>query len=171
MKNPHGLMLLSLLAAPPATAQQSGLQDPLLDRLAGQWVMTGTIAGAEITHDVDAEWVLGHNYLRIKDVSRERTAAGAPEYEAIVFIGWDATRKQYDCLWLDVTGGGGLTGEGIGHGRRVGDEIPFVFRLPDGSVIHNTFANRGASDSWEWHIDNESDGKRTPFARVTLHRR
>ena len=119
MKHPYGLMLLSLLVAPPVTAQQSGLQDPLLDRLAGQWVMTGTIAGAEITHDIDAEWVLGHHYLRIKDTSRERTATGEPEYEAIVFIGWDETRKQYDCLWLD----------------------------------------------------DASDGTRTPFARVTLHRR
>jgi hypothetical protein len=171
MKNPLGIVLLSLLAALPATAQQSGLQDPLLDQLVGRWIMTGTIAGAEVTHDVDAGWVLGHNYLRIGDISREMTAAGAPEYEAIVFIGWDATRAEYDCLWLDVTGGGGLTGEGIGRGTRAGDDIPFVFALPDGSVIYNTFVYRRATDSWEWHIDNESDGKRTPFARVTLHRR
>jgi hypothetical protein len=30
----------------------------LLDHLAGQWILQGTIAGKRTTHDVQVEWVL-----------------------------------------------------------------------------------------------------------------
>jgi hypothetical protein len=37
--------------------------------------------------------------------------------------------------------------------------------------FHTTFVYDRASDSWQWHMDNESSGVRRPFARVTLTRR
>ena len=61
MKTTLCIIALFLLAPPSTTAQQPGFQDPLLDLLAGNWVMTGTIAGAETTHDIVAEWVLERN--------------------------------------------------------------------------------------------------------------
>ena len=50
----------------------------------------GTIARKDTTHDIVSEWVLGHQYLRIHERSREKDGKGQPQYEAIVFIGWDA---------------------------------------------------------------------------------
>jgi hypothetical protein len=94
-----------------------------------------------------------------------------PKYEALVFIGWDEPSKQYACLWLDVTGGGGLTGEGIGHAKREGDTLPFLFNVGDVYRIHTTFAYNRSLDSWELNIDNERDGKFKPFARVGLRRK
>src|SRR5579872_4632366 len=41
-----------------AFGQQPTFHDPLLDHLAGNWVLQGTIAGKETTHDVEAAWVL-----------------------------------------------------------------------------------------------------------------
>jgi hypothetical protein len=39
--------------------------------MTGHWVMTGTIRRQPTTHDVDAEWVLKREYLRIQEVSRD----------------------------------------------------------------------------------------------------
>ena len=147
-------------------------EDPLLDRLAGRWVLRGNIHGQETTQDIDAQWVLGHNYLRISETSREKDAKGQAEYEAIVFIGWDQPSEQYTCLWLDSTGGGGLAAESFGHAKRKGDELPFIFRDSDGSVgIATTFSYDKGNDAWAWAIDNVQDGKATPFARVKLTRK
>jgi len=170
MKTVLCAVVLCFVASLQATAQQQGFQDALLDRMAGNWVLKGTIAGAETTHDIVAEWVLGHHYLRFHEVSREKNNGNEPEYEAIVFIGWDQPTNQYACLWLDSTGGGGLDAQVIGHAKPSGDDLAFVFELGDGGIIHTTFAYSRDTDTWQWHIDVEKDGERKPFARVTLAR-
>jgi hypothetical protein len=162
-----GVVLLSL----SGSTQQATFQDPLLDRLLGTWVLQGTIAGQETTHDIVAEWVLGHQYMRFHEVSREKDAAGRAAYEAIVFIGWDEALGQYACLWLDSTGGGGLTGQAIGHAQRGGHRIEFLFKGQNGSLFHTTFTYDKASDTWQWLMDGEEAGKRQPFARVMLARK
>jgi hypothetical protein len=162
--------LLTVLAG-PALAQQPAFRDTLLDRLAGRWVLQGTIAGSQTTHDVTAEWVLAHQYLRIHEVSREKDAAGTPAYDAIVFIGWDQPSSQYACLWLDSTGGGGLSAPAIGHGTRSGDEIAFLFQGGDGSIFHTTFAYERTTSTWQWRMDGEQKGELQPFARVKLVRK
>jgi len=154
-----------------AGAARAGLDDELLDRLAGSWVMEGTIAGQDVTHDIDSEWVLGHNYIRLHELSREKDESGGPAYEAIVFIGKDPVSGGYACLWLDQTGGGGLVGDAIGHAVPGDDEIPFVFGDPSGGVIYNTFSYDRDSDTWSWAIDVEKDGQRSEFARVSLRRK
>ncbi len=140
MKTTRCFVALCLLIPLPATAQQSGFQDALLDHLAGYWVLRGTIAGTETTHHIVSEWVLGHYYLRLHEVSREKSDGGEPVYEAIVFIGWDEPSNQYTCLWLDSTGGSGLSAEAFGHAKKSGDDLAFVFKAGDGSIIHTTFA-------------------------------
>jgi hypothetical protein len=171
LRTSHYVLVALLLPVIPTSAQTTGLQDPLLDRMIGEWVLEGTIAGDQVTHDVVFEWVLGHQYVRFHEVARETDAAGRPAYEAIVFIGWDTPTNRYACLWLDSTGGEGLTGEGIGHGVAAGDSIPFYFVFPDGSPFHTTFAYDRSTDTWEWHMDGEENGIRRPFARVTLSRK
>ena len=159
-----------LLASLPASAQPTAFQDPLLDSLVGKWVLQGVIARRETTHDITAEWVLSHEYVRLHEVSREKDAKGQPAYEAIVFIGWDQPSASYACLWLDSTGGGGLSAHAIGHGKRNGDEIAFLFKDEDGSLFHTTFAYRRDADTWQWLMDNEDGGKLQPFARVALRK-
>ena len=168
MKTALRVIALCFLISLPAAAQQQGFQDALLDHLAGVWVLKGTIAGAETTHDIVAEWVLGHQYLRFHDVSREKGNGDTPVYEAIVFIGWDQPSNQYACLWLDSTGGGGLSAQAIGHAKPSGDDLAFVFEAGNGGVFHTTFTYNRDTDTWQWLMDTEKDGKRTPFARVTL---
>ena len=99
-------VLLSLSLSFPAFAEQQGFHDALLDRMVGDWLLSGDIGGNQVIHDVAAEWVLGHQYLRFHEVAREVDSEGTPAYEAIVFIGWDHLTNRYTCLWLDVTGSG-----------------------------------------------------------------
>ena len=165
------IALWVLLVSAAAWPQSGGMRDALMERMAGRWVLQGTIAGRQTTHDVDVEWVLNREYLRLHEVSREKDGQGRPAYEAIVFIGWDAASGRYACLWLDSTGGGGLKGEAIAYAKRGGDELPFLFRGADGSLFHTTFAYDRKADAWQWKMDGEDRGKLQPFARVTLTRK
>lgn len=167
----HVLFVVAIcLAAPSWSAAQTGFQDPLLDRLMGTWVLRGTIAGAECTHDIASEWILGHQYLRIEEVARETESNGKPAYEAMVLVGWDEPTGRYACLWLDDTGGGGLSNGIIGYAGPGEDELAFVFETGAESAIHTTFAYRRENDTWQWLIDLENGEKRKSFARVTLTR-
>lgn len=156
----------------PTSAAAPVYTDPLLDRLVGTWVLRGQIARKDTTHDVVAEWVLDHQYVRLHEVAREKDGKGNAAYEAIVFIGTGRPAHEYTCLWLDSTGGGGLVPEGFGHAMRVDGEIPFVFLDGSGKIsFKNTFAYDKGTDSWAWIMDNVVDGKAKPFGRVKMTRR
>jgi hypothetical protein len=160
------IFILLIIGSLPVTAKAQSLQDPLLDHMTGQWVLQGTIAGGATTHDVVAEWVLNHQYVRLHEVSREHNDKGQPAYEAIVFIGKDEL-SGYACLWLDSTGNGGLSAQGIAQGKRTGDEIAFLFKVKD-SIFHTTFVYSKSTKTWQWIMDDEQGGKLQPFARVKL---
>lgn len=145
--------------------------DSLFDRLVGDWVLRGVIARQQTTHDVTFEWMLGREYVRMHEVSRERTADGKPAYEAIVLFGRDPKTGEYGCLWLDNTGATAFDPAGTGRGSVAGDSISFLFKYTETDRFHTTFVYHQPSDSWEWHMDNDSSGVRRPFARVTLTRR
>jgi len=163
--------VLALLAPSVARPQQVVSPRTLLGQLTGTWVLEGTIDGNQVTHDVEAGWVLGEHYVQLREVSREKDATGKPEYQAIVYLAWEPAAGEYACLWLDSTGGGGLTAQAIGHAKPHGDEIRLVFAVGDGSSFHTTFAYDEAADTWQWSMDIEREGSRVPFARVVLERR
>lgn len=165
------VFVLPLVALSSFTfARQPAPQASLFDRLAGTWVLRGTIDNKPTTHDVDAEPVLNGGYIRLHEVSREKDAKGGPAYEAIVFISVDKKSGEYTALWLDNTGSGGLSADGIGRGTPSGNSIPILFKTADGDVFHTTFIYSPDTDSWQWVMDGESGGKLHPFARVTLTR-
>ena len=169
----RSLALIAALAASAATplAGQSLAPDSLFDRLIGHWVLTGTIARRQTTHDVAFQWMLGREYVQMHEVSRERDADGSPAYEAVVLFGRDPGSGQYACLWMDNTGAAAFDPAGIGRGAVAGDSIPFLFRYTAATSFHTTFVYDRASDTWQWHMDNDSAGIRRPFARVSLARR
>lgn len=172
-----GLGPFSGCAAPPspwADAQHDaihGFQDPLLDSFVGDWVLEGLMAGGDVVHDVTAEWVTGHQYLRFVELSRELEEDGTRAYEAIVIIGWDAENERYACLWLDSTGGGGLVNGIIGYAVSDGDRLAFLFEMGDETRFHTTFLYDRERDAWEWRMDSERDGGLRPFTRATMKRR
>jgi hypothetical protein len=166
------LVFVSAGAGLRAAPQAAPAPTPaLFERLAGHWVLQGTIDRKQTTHDVDADLVLNKGYVRLHEVSREKDGTGAPQYEAIVFISVDKKSGVYNCLWLDNTSNAGLSNGGMGHGKPDGNTIPFLITPTGGDVFHTTFIYSPQSDSWRWEMDGESNGKREPFARVTLTRR
>jgi hypothetical protein len=151
-----------LLAVPSFAADK----DPLLDHMAGKWVLTGTIENKPTIHDVTAEWILQNTYLRLTEVAREKDAGGKPLYEAEVLIAYDAAKKRYVCFWYDITGVAGPDAGG-GVASREGDSLPFLFNF-GGVPFHTTFAYQSASATWTWTMDGEDHGKLVPFARMTM---
>jgi hypothetical protein len=142
----------------------------LLDRLAGDWVLQGTIGGKQATHDVHAEWVLNRGYLRLHEVSHEKNSSGSPAYEAIIFLSWDAKAQEYACLWLDSTEVWDFSAHGIGRAKRSGASIPWIFTMSPSNSIHTTFVYDQSSDTWKWFIDDVTNGKSDRFADVKLSR-
>lgn len=138
--------------------------------MVGRWVLRGTIARQSVVHDVEADWVLAHHYVRIHEVSREKDKEGRPAYEAMVFVAWNEQgQARYSCVWLDVTGG--LSTLSIGLAMHTENELPFVFKNEKGEVdLTNRFVYNPKDDSWEWRIDNIVKDVPKEFARLRLTR-
>jgi len=158
-----------LLASITAAAQQASVAAPLLEHLTGHWVLRGEIGGKQTTHDVDAEWIIQHHYVRIHEVSRDKDAKGQAQYEAMIFVGQTETPKAYTCVWLDVYGGSSI--ESIGVAEPGENKLPFIFKNEKGEVsFHNDFIYDPAAGAWEWRMDNVEKGVPKPFGRVKLTR-
>lgn len=164
------ITLLALAMAPATLSAQALSADSVFDHLVGRWVLRGTIARRATTHDVTFDWRLGREYLQMHEVSREKTTSGAAAYEALVLFSRDPQTGEFACLWLDNTGVSGFRTQDAGRGRVAGDSLPFLFEYTSTDHFHTTFVYHARSDSWEWHMDNDSAGVRKPFARVTLTR-
>lgn len=151
------------LAAPP----DARFEDARLDRLAGHWIVAREIRGEVVPNRLDAEWVLQHRFLRLHYTD----PAKPPQYEAMVFVGWNRERAEYVAHWIDVFGGD--FSETLGHGRVEGDSIVLVFPYPDGD-FRNTYRWWPASGSWTSRGESQdSTGAWRPFMsdRFTRARR
>lgn len=166
-------LLVLCLPVRPLVAESAAANDAFLHHFDGSWVLRGTLAGKATTHDVTSAWILGGLYLQLHERSREIDAKGKPQYEAVILLGADPATGEYQCLWLDSTGGGGLLPEAFARGKRVGDSIEFIFRDADKTIsFTNTFSYNAGEQSWSWQLDNvRKDGTHVPFGRVRLKHR
>jgi hypothetical protein len=161
------LFVLAIFGTAAAMAQQAPISSPLLDHLAGRWVLEGSVGKQPVIHDLDAEWVMQHQYLRFREISRDKNAKGEPQYEATVFIAWNEKSKQYSCVWLDVYGG--ASAESIGLATPKENELAFVFHDEHGeTTFTNTFIYDPKTNTWENRLDNIVKGEAKPFARFKL---
>lgn len=151
----------------------------LMNHLVGRWTMTGTLGGKQTTHDADARWVLNREYVEFHETSRDRRQDGSPAYEAILFLAWHAKTSEFMCLFLDNTVGGGLSPEGIAHGKRSGNAISVVFAcraghcppgLSEDESLQTTFVYQRSTDTWRLTIDDVTDRKTDRWGDMTLTR-
>lgn len=162
-------LALTSMAAPAA---QTSAHEELMNRMTGHWTMTGTIGKAATTHDVDVDWILKNEYIRIHEISRDKDPGGGAGYEAWIYVVWNSAKNEYAVMWLDNTGPADFGPEGVGHAKPDGDRIPFIYKLADGTGIRTTFAYDRSKDTWAWAIDNvDAKGATAPFARLTLVRK
>jgi len=158
------LAFATAAAAAPIDGAGVTLNDPLLDKLVGHWSMTGTLAGRAVKHDVDAQWVLNHQFLQIHEIDTKTGPDGKPGYEAMPMVGYDNASERYVAHWIDVFGG--RWSETLGYGTKTGDAISFVFEYPDGP-FRTTFRRDGGG--WRWSmVQKNAQGEWKTFAEMTL---
>ena len=167
MKFSNALLLAVLLSA-PSNAQTAAWHDDLIEHMSGTWLLEGNVAGQTAHHEVKAEWVLDHQFLRIEEKTSANAPASERRYDAIWFLGYDAISERCVLHLLDTFGG--RFSETLGYGVREGNTIRFVFEYPDGP-FHNTWRWSPAQNAWQWLMEQkDKDGKWTTFADLKLTR-
>lgn len=151
-------------------AQHNLPSDTLLNHLTGKWLLTGRIDGKQVKHDIQAGWVLGHEYFQFKETSRERDAKGKPEYEAVVYITYNQANSQYDCLWLDNTSNAGLSNGIIAHAKKEPNQLALKFKFSEHFNFYTTFFYNPAQQTWKWSMTSEDKGKKETFANAVMRK-
>jgi Protein of unknown function (DUF1579) len=146
--------------------EHTPVKDNLLDRLVGKWKVTGMVAGDEVSQSCVVDWVLNHQFLRIHFLDVKKRP---PEYEAMVFLGYDNMSERYIIHWLDVFGG--RYSETLGYGTKKDESaILFVFEGHTGP-LHNTFSWDSKSKTWKMLIRQKNEaGRWALFAEETLQK-
>ena len=157
------LVFVLVLTCVPSLAQAPAKwQDNLADHLTGIWNVAGQVLGHEAHHEVNAEWVLNHQFLRIHEKTSPTAPPNENRYEAIWFLGYDAVSERYVLHLIDIFGG--RFSETLGYGARNGNEILFVFEYPDGP-FHTTLRWSPENTTWQWLLEQkDKSGKWTTFA-------
>jgi hypothetical protein len=163
-------MLLLAAVASWAQGPQPPVNSPLLDHLAGRWIANGSVAKQAVAHEVQAEWVLQHHYLRLHEVAEAKNAGGEPQYEAEVYVAWNEEPKNYSCAFLDVYGGLNVGSIGVAQPRE--NQLPFVFKNVKGETdFINEWTYDPKTDTWAWRLANVENGTEKPFAQFKLTRK
>jgi hypothetical protein len=153
------VLFLSVTAALLAATPPPPLTDPFLDNFVGDWSVARKMGnGRTVESTVRGEWVLKHQFIQLHYGAGEKES----EYEALVFIGFDETAKNYVCHWVDVFGG---RYSGVSHGRLDPNLLGIEFRFDskEGSLT-NKFEFNPETKSWTSLIRQEENGQWKTFA-------
>jgi hypothetical protein len=153
------VLLLFLGAAMFAAGPPPALKDPFLDNFVGDWSVARKMGnGRTIESTVRSEWVLKHQFIQL----HYGAGGKAPEYEALVFIGFDEAAKSYVCHWVDVFGG---HYSGVGRGKLDPNQLAVEFKFDsEESSLTNKFAFDPETKSWTSLIRQEENGQWKTFA-------
>lgn len=152
--------LLFLVAAVFAQAPPPPeLKDPFLDNFVGDWKVERKIRNTRtVQTSVHCEWVLKHQFIEFHYGSADATA----EYEALVFIGFDDTAKNYVCHWVDIFG---ARDSELGRGKLDSDLGGVEFRFgPKGGELTNHFTFDPQTKTWTSLIRQIEKGEWKTFA-------
>ncbi len=149
------LLVLLLLRA---QAQPPPLQDRFLDNFVGDWKVERKMSKGRVQQtSVTCEWVLNHQFVEFHYGS----AAAKPEYEAFVFIGFDAAAKNYVCHWVDVFG---ARDSAMGYGKLDEKLVAIEFKFGKDGELTNNFTFDPQSKTWTSLIRQVEKGEWTTFA-------
>ena len=138
-------------------------EDVYLRNLVGEWTIERSIRGKVVGNRMSVEPALGGGFVRLH---MESTTPSDP-YEAIVLVGFDATRGEYVAHWCDSFG---PAYSAIGHGKRDGQRLELRFEYTSGPFF-NTWEYDAAADRWSFTGESGSaSGERTLFARDAVTR-
>jgi hypothetical protein len=161
-------MLFPLILLGTVLAAQTGpgvpqppLHSDLLDQLIGNWDLTGAVRGQPVHERADAEWVLGHQFLRI------HTKQIDGPVETVLHVGYDTVSERYVSIRLDSFSARGS--ETIGYGIRDGDKLQFTFEYPSGP-LKETWSWDAKERTWQFLVESKVKGNWTTFSTISLRR-
>ena len=159
-----GLPALLLAVCLPAAAAAPG-PTHLLATLAGDWDLAGTVLGKPAHYRAQGRWVLHGGWLEFSMVD----LATPPDYEARVFIGYDAKAGDYVAHWLDRFGAAGARVTATGSGQD--GTLVLLFPYAEGAFRDTlSLAPDGASGSLLLEAQ-KTDGSWSTFASYQMKRR
>jgi len=127
-------------------AEKDKLQDAFLDKFVGKWRIARQFKSRTSENAATIEWILDHQFLRIQMIDVNEP----PEYEAHVYLGFDASKSKYVCHWIDVFGGQYSC---RGYGEREENSIRIAFE----DDLVNTFTFNEGTGTWTSKIDQTND--------------
>lgn len=140
-------------------------KDNLLDKLVGQWSLTGEVGKRKVENNFSAQWIINHQFLELNFID----VSTPPKYIAKVSIGYDYISDRYVVHWLDNFGG--RFSETLGYGTKTDQSILFRFEYPDGPFL-NSFIYNSKSDIWQFHLTTKNDkGEWVVFADEYIKRK
>lgn len=151
-------------AETPRAGSPISADEAYLDHLQGHWWMEGTVGGKRVRYSARGERVLQGGFLRLHMID----AAARPQYEADVYIGFDAKAHEYVAHWLDRFGAAGARVVATGH--RDGERLVLTFPYAEGA-FRDTFTFEPQPGTWTLLLESqEANGSWSTFARYTLVR-
>ncbi|MGA9533743.1 MAG: DUF1579 family protein [Anaerolineales bacterium] len=138
-----------------------------LNRLVGEWMLTGEMGEVELRQHVQARWVLGNRFLWMHCKSETGPDNPTADYEAIYHFGYNRAESLFVMHLLDTTEV--PTTCVLGRGRRDGDHVPFLFEYGD-TDFFNTLSWYPERDAWTFHQTYREDGEVRTFATKELSR-
>ena len=93
-------LVLALLAAPPASAQET----PVIDDMIGAWVGSGTLFGADAAFAMTWEWALGERFVRLTFQNKVEGADGGPRVLDAEAFYRPMGAGRFEGTWFDTRG-------------------------------------------------------------------
>src|SRR5882757_3185320 len=138
-----------LTLAQSATDTTDGrFHDGLLNNLVGKWTVSGIAHGASFQNlNLEAEWILNHQYLKIQEKGTDTVAWLKMPWEAMFLIGYNLNNKCYVVYELNVRGVDEAY-EGFSHATREGNKFKISSRISSDEFINQYFIWEPAAGSW-----------------------
>ncbi len=157
-------LLLIAGLCPGAARSGPATGDPFLAGLAGRWDVSGTVLGKAAHYRGEGRWLLQGGWMCLTLIDTQQP----PQYEASVYLGFDAKANDYVAHWLDRFGAAGA--RVVATGQRAGQKLVLLFPYPEGAFRDTlTLADDGASGTLLLEVQ-KSDGSWSTFASYILER-
>ena len=133
--------------------------DEVLNHLVGKWTVSGVVHGAPFQNlNLDAGWILNHQYLQIHEKGTDTVTWLKMPWEAIFLIGYNLKEKHYVAYELNVRGVDEPF-EGFSHATRAGNKFKISSRVSADEIINQYFIWEPVANSWHLETRLEKAGK------------
>ena len=127
--------------------------DDLLNKLVGTWSVSGVVHGFRFgTMELNAEWAMNHQYLRVHEKSADTIPWIGTQFERVFFIGYNHNSRHYVVHDMTVFGAEDPY-EGFCYAYKNGNEIKLVQKARYTSDSVNIQRLTWQPSSGSWHIE------------------